>query len=159
MLPSPCVSCVSVAVNATEAIFRTHEWFERNSGWAPPDVDTLADWVSNGACRCPDECLVAPADYCPHGLASWWLVLRTLDRPDSTAPLPPVRLVPRTDRLDPKRGGEYVAVMDAHHRALLDGDAGYLDPTSGLFVQTARALWDRGACCEQGCRHCPFGDR
>jgi hypothetical protein len=40
-----------------------------------------------------------------------------------------------------------------------DGDAGYLDPTSGLFVQTARTLCSWGACCEQGCRHCPFGER
>jgi hypothetical protein len=148
----------AVVIGPAEAIRRTHAWFEGNSGWSPPDVDTLADWVSDGVCRCPDDCLVAPADCCPHGLASWWLVLRTLDRPDGAAPLPPVRLVPRPDRLDPRHSG-YVAVMDAHHLALLDGDGGYLDPTSGLFVQTARTLWDRGACCEQGCRHCPFGDR
>jgi hypothetical protein len=61
--------------------------------------------------------------------------------------------------MDPHRGRDYVEVMDAHHQALLAGDLGYLDPTSGLFVQTARALWDRGACCGQGCRHCPFIDR
>ena len=30
---------------------------------------------------------------------------------------------------------------------------------SGLFVQTARTLWNRGDCCEQGCRHCPFVER
>ena len=148
-----------VVADAAEAIRRTHEWFEANSGWAPPDPDTLSDWLSEGVCRCPDECLVAPADRCPHGLASWWMVLRTLDRPDGDAPLPPVRLVPHPDRLDPCRGDEYVAVIDAHHRALLDGEVGYLDPTSGLFVQTARTLWNRGACCEQGCRHCPFVER
>jgi hypothetical protein len=144
--------------SARGAVLRTHEWLDRNSGWAPPDPDTLAEWMFDGVCRCPDECLVAPADFCSHGLVSWWLVLRTLDRPVGVAPLPPVRLVPRSDRLDPRRGDEYLAVMDAHHRALLDGHAGYLDPASGLFVQTARTLWDRGACCEQGCRHCPFGD-
>ena len=148
-----------VIAGAAEAIRRTHVWFERNSGWSPPDPDTLSDWLSEGVCRCPDECLVAPADSCPHGLASWWLVLRTLDRLGGDAPLPPVRLVPRRDRFDPRRGDEYVAAIDAHHRALLDGEAGYIDPTSGLFVQTARALWNRGACCEQGCRHCPFGER
>jgi hypothetical protein len=49
--------------------------------------------------------------------------------------------------------------MDAHHRALLAGEAGYFDPISSLFVLTARALSDRGACCGQGCRHCPYVDR
>ena len=145
-----------MVLSAADAIRRTHAWFERNSGWSPPDPATLAEWMSDGVCRCPDECLVAPVEWCAHGLASWWLVLRTLDRSDGAAPLPPVVLVPHPERLDPRRGTEYVAVLDAHHAALLAGDAGYLDPISGLFVQTARTLWDRGACCEQGCRHCPF---
>jgi hypothetical protein len=86
-------------------------------------------------------------------------VLRTLDRPDGAPPLPPVVLVPHPDRLDSHQEPAYVAAIDAHHRALLAGDAGYFDPISGLFVLTARTLWDRGACCGQGCRHCPFADR
>ena len=146
-------------IDAAEAIRLTHMWFERNSGWSPPDPDTLADWLADGVCRCPDDCLVVPVDFCQHGLASWWLVLRTLDRQYDLAPLPPVRLVPHPDRLDPKLRDEYVAVIDAHHKALLAGEAGYFDPMTGLFVQTARTLWNRGACCDQGCRHCPFGDR
>jgi hypothetical protein len=64
---------------AREAVQATHDWFERNSGWAPPDEDTLAEWMTDGVCRCPDECLVAPESWCVHGLASWWLVLRALD--------------------------------------------------------------------------------
>lgn len=36
------------------------------------------------------------------------------------------------------------------------GDAGYRDPFTGLFVMTASYLWSRGACCESGCRHCPW---
>ena len=115
--------------------------------------------MSDGGCRCPDECWVAPAEPCPHGLASWWLVLRTMDRPDSAAPLPPYRLVPHPDRFDPRREPGYIAVMEAHHDALMLGEAGYIDPTSGLFAQTARTLWDRGTCCEQGCRHCPYVER
>ena len=163
-LPPPrtcaaCLSCLAVVRSAAEAVRCTHAWFERNSGWAPPDPGTLAEWMADGVCRCPDECLVAPAEWCAHGLASWWLVLCTLDRPTGAPPLAPDQLVPRPDRLDPHRRPDYVAVMDAHHQALLAGDAGYLDPASGLFVQTARTLWDRGACCEQGCRHCPFVDR
>jgi hypothetical protein len=139
-----------------EAIRRTHAWFERNSGWSPPDSGSLAEWMADGVCRCPDECLVAPAEPCPHGLASWWLVLRTLDRPTGHhGPIPPDRLVPALGRLDPGRD-DFVAVIDAHHAAVVGGEVGYLDPASCLFVLTARTLWDRGMCCEQGCRHCPF---
>lgn len=58
---------------------RTHEWFEANSGWAPPDVDTLVEWAADGVCRAPDDCLVAPDGTCEHGLASWQLVLDALD--------------------------------------------------------------------------------
>ena len=58
---------------------RTHEWFHHNSGWAPPDEDTLADWLADGVCRAPDDCLVTPEGECPHGLVSWLVVLRTVD--------------------------------------------------------------------------------
>ena len=140
------------------ALRRTHEWFGANSGWAPPDPGTLAEWMADGACRCPDECLVLPSAWCAHGLASWWLVLRSLDRAEAPEPLPPERLVPHPDRLDPGRT-DYVAILDAHHQALVRGEAGYLDPATGLFVQTARSLADRRGCCSQGCRHCPYLER
>lgn len=61
------------------ALRRTHLWFEVNSGWAPPDPDTLAEWLDDGVCRCPDECLVTPEGICEHGLASWHLVLGALE--------------------------------------------------------------------------------
>ena len=64
-----------------EALRNTHAWFEVNSGWAPPDEETLTEWVSDGVCRCPDECVVAPEGWCEHGLASWWLVLGAIDEP------------------------------------------------------------------------------
>lgn len=65
--------------DAAAAVRATHEWFERNSGWAPPDEESLAEWMADGVCRCPDECIVAYEGWCEHGLASWWLVLRSLD--------------------------------------------------------------------------------
>jgi predicted GNAT family acetyltransferase len=68
-----------MAMTADEAIRATLDWFEVNSGWAPPDEDTLAEWIADGVCRCPDECLVAPDAWCEHGLASWWLVLGAID--------------------------------------------------------------------------------
>jgi hypothetical protein len=144
-----------MTLNAPESLRRTHLWFESNSGWSPPDAETLADWMTDGLCRCPDDCLVAPTNTCEHGLASWWLVLRTLDEPKGSEPLSPMVVVPHPDRLATDRP-DYIDIVEAHHRALLDGDAGYLDPASGLFVLTARTLWNRGSCCQQGCRHCPF---
>jgi len=66
------------AGDAREAVANAHAWFEWNSGWAPPDEDTLEEWVADGVCRCPDECLVRPDGWCEHGLASWWLILGAL---------------------------------------------------------------------------------
>jgi len=148
-----------MADNLATALRRTHAWFESNGGWAPPDDETLAEWMSDGLCRCPDECLIPPAECCEHGLVSWWLVLRTLDRPDGATPLPPTLLIALPGRLDPRPASSYIAIMDAHHRALLAGDAGYVDPVSGLLALTARTLWNRRACCGRECRHCPFGPR
>jgi len=52
---------------------------------------------------------------------------------------------------------ELSAEVVALHDAAVDaGDAGYIDPISGLFVLTAACLADRGFCCDQGCRHCPY---
>jgi hypothetical protein len=78
-------------VDAQTAVRNAHEWFEHNSGWAPPDVDTLEEWVADGVCRCPDECLVAPDAWCSHGLASWALILTALAEEDLTR-----RRTPRT---------------------------------------------------------------
>ena len=49
-------------------------------------------------------------------------------------------------------------ILSAHSTALSNGEAGYLDPATGLFVLTAAFLADRGSCCERGCRHCPYVD-
>jgi hypothetical protein len=48
-------------------------------------------------------------------------------------------------------------ILAAHDAAVRAGEAGYIDPDSGLFVLTAAYLADRGTCCDQGCRHCPYG--
>ena len=64
---------------------------------------------------------------------------------------------PHPDRLSlnhPRRR----EIIAAHDAALADGRAGYSDPVSGLFVLSAAYLADRGYCCEQGCRHCPYLD-
>ncbi|QGN50080.1 DUF5522 domain-containing protein [Micromonospora sp. WMMD558] len=49
-------------------------------------------------------------------------------------------------------------ILAAHAAALRDGEAGYLDPATGLFVLTAGFLARRGTCCGRGCRHCPYVD-
>ena len=62
---------------------------------------------------------------------------------------------PRLDRLPLETAGRE-EIMDVHRAALVAGESGYLDPVSGLFVMTAGYLVDRGWCCGQGCRHCPY---
>ncbi|MEI7547860.1 MAG: DUF5522 domain-containing protein [Actinomycetota bacterium] len=69
-------------------------------------------------------------------------------RPDFVDSPLPERCSPRQRR--------YAEVM-ARHRAAVDGGIpAYLDPTSGLAVFTAQFLADRGYCCGNGCRHCPY---
>jgi hypothetical protein len=68
--------------------------------------------------------------------------------------LPP----PHRDRLDPHRS-DYRAILEAHAAAVMEGEPGYTDPETGLFVLTAATLEARGSCCESGCRHCPYLDR
>jgi len=68
-----------VIESAHDALVFTHEWFASNSGWAPPDGATLTDWLTDGVCRTPDHCLVAPRSWCSHGLATWDLILEALD--------------------------------------------------------------------------------
>lgn len=50
-------------------------------------------------------------------------------------------------------------IMRRHEEALAEGRPGYVDPATSLWVFTARYLWDRGTCCDTGCRHCPYVDR
>lgn len=47
-------------------------------------------------------------------------------------------------------------ILAAHEQAVAKGEAGYRDPETGLFVLTAAFLRDRGHCCGNGCRHCPY---
>jgi Family of unknown function (DUF5522) len=49
----------------------------------------------------------------------------------------------------------YDLILTAHREAMARGDSGYIDPISGYFVFTAAYLAER-ACCDCGCRHCPY---
>jgi hypothetical protein len=62
---------------------------------------------------------------------------------------------PHPDRLAPDHPARH-EILAAHARALVAGEPGYLDPTTGLFVLTAAFLADRRTCCGRGCRHCPY---
>lgn len=46
----------------------------------------------------------------------------------------------------------------AHARACTAGHDFYIDPETGLMVMTALYLRDRGFCCDNGCRHCPWDE-
>jgi hypothetical protein len=62
---------------------------------------------------------------------------------------------PHPLRLSPEHPSR-ATILAAHAAALRDGQPGYLDPDTGLFVLTAAFLADRGTCCDRGCRHCPY---
>ncbi|MEV1330511.1 DUF5522 domain-containing protein [Micromonospora costi] len=62
---------------------------------------------------------------------------------------------PHPSRL-PVEHPDRVRILAAHADALAAGEAGYLDPATGLFVLTAGFLARRGTCCGRGCRHCPY---
>ncbi len=62
---------------------------------------------------------------------------------------------PHPSRLDPQGQGADL-VLAAHDAAVAAGETGYTDPLAGWWVFTAVALRDRGSCCDQGCRHCPW---
>jgi len=62
---------------------------------------------------------------------------------------------PHPDRLDP-RHPRRAEILARHAAALAAGEPGYTDPDTGLFVLTAAYLGQRGSCCDQGCRHCPY---
>ncbi|HWJ64632.1 MAG TPA: DUF5522 domain-containing protein [Acidimicrobiales bacterium] len=65
-----------------------------------------------------------------------------LDQPD------PSRLDPGHPRRD--------EILARHARAVAAGLSTYLDPGTGYSVLTAAYLAERGYCCSQGCRHCPW---
>ncbi len=62
---------------------------------------------------------------------------------------------PHRDRLDAQHP-RYHDILAAHAAAMSAGEAGYCDPSTGLFVFTAEHLLHRGTCCDSGCRHCPY---
>lgn len=64
---------------------------------------------------------------------------------------------PHPTRLAPDHPAR-AEILAAHTAALAAGEAGYLDPGTGLFVLTAAFLAHRGTCCGRGCRHCPYVD-
>lgn len=61
-------------------------------------------------------------------------------------------------RPDPAPEGD-VSIVTAHAQAIAANEPGYADPSTGLFVFTTVYLTARGACCDSGCRHCPYVDR
>jgi Family of unknown function (DUF5522) len=62
---------------------------------------------------------------------------------------------PHPTRLPPDAAGR-AQILAAHAAAVESGDAGYLDPATGLYALTSVFLAKRGTCCGRGCRHCPY---
>lgn len=50
-------------------------------------------------------------------------------------------------------------IEELHRSAVTRGDQYYIDPLTGFFVMTEIHHLDRGTCCTNNCRHCPFRDQ
>lgn len=72
--------------------------------------------------------------------------------------IPPELLVPAESRL-PADHPHYDLIVARHLQAVREGQSLYPDPVTGLWAMTALGLWERGSCCESGCRHCPWAER
>ena len=46
----------------------------------------------------------------------------------------------------------------AHQTACIRKQKTYVDPATQAEVFTRDYLVERGYCCNQGCRHCPYGE-
>lgn len=73
-------------------------------------------------------------------------------------PLPDELRLPAPSRL-PFDHPHREEILRSHDRAMEDGRPAYADPPTGYWVFTAAYLWDRGFCCDSGCRHCPYAER
>ena len=62
---------------------------------------------------------------------------------------------PHPSRLAPDHP-HFAEIVARHRLAVAEGEPGYTDPGTGLFVFTAAYLLERGTCCDSGCRHCPY---
>ncbi|MBC7420360.1 MAG: hypothetical protein H7328_06485 [Bdellovibrio sp.] len=49
------------------------------------------------------------------------------------------------------------AIAEAHQKACENSEFTYIDPETGLQVLTAYYMTQRGYCCTNRCRHCPYG--
>ena len=63
--------------------------------------------------------------------------------------------LPHPSRLSPE-DPRYDEIVAAHEAAVRSGELLYRDPATGLFVLSVIAHLERGLCCSQGCRHCPY---
>lgn len=92
---------------------------------------------------------MSPPRCLPVGAADWPVP----PLPDHS--LPDHLVDPHPDRLNRDRP-DRSSVLAAHRRAVAAGQASYVDPSTGWTVLTALFLWERGTCCDSGCRHCPY---
>ncbi|NWF51268.1 MAG: hypothetical protein HXY49_12090 [Ignavibacteriaceae bacterium] len=52
----------------------------------------------------------------------------------------------------------YTEIMKRHRFSIKNNLESYIDPRTGFKVFTAEYLYNRGFCCGNLCRHCPFED-
>ena len=50
------------------------------------------------------------------------------------------------------------AAQRAHDAAVADGGSTYIDPETRYMVFTSLSHLERGYCCGNDCRHCPYSE-
>lgn len=78
----------------------------------------------------------------PEGFPVAWL---DPQRPGDVAPPPPDNSAHLKD------------IEELHSCAVEHGESTYIDPATGYTVMTQLYMIERGWCCGNGCRHCPYG--
>jgi iron complex transport system substrate-binding protein len=87
-----------------------------------------------------------------------WLVSLLHDQPDVSPPgFQWTRWAQTPEAVSNLRVPSQVAdIEELHHAACSNGKSSYVDPWSGYQVFTSSFLADRGQCCGNKCRHCPY---
>lgn len=92
-----------------------------------------------------------------------WLCATLLGEKDLLPPgfpvewLSPPSPTDKAPSKEPKRARDVTDIEELHRCAVEKGQLQYNDPATGYSVFTQLFMIERGWCCGNGCRHCPYG--
>ena len=86
-----------------------------------------------------------------------WLVSLLHDQPIFSPPgFPWTRWTQTPEAVPPAEMPQVVDIEELHRAACSNGTSSYVDPHTGYQVFTSSFLEERGQCCGNKCRHCPY---